>query len=347
MHYANLPQLLLIASSLHALITPNVVVGFSPNTLRYDLNRPRTTTPRSQASHLPVHAATNTNDNDTIETSSSSSRRFFLEKAYLTAAATAVPLLLSPDNALAAAATASEKKVLVLGGTGFVGAEVCRQLTALQIPYVATSTDGRSGTVPLNVLAPNVNVPVEIESLAKGCTAVISCIGAIGSKDDKSINAATGLASIGATNVGVQNFVYIGVAPEVRKSAVGVGFLGGYLDGKAFSEETIIDNFSAGKKGMSKDGFTLIQPTFIYGGDTFALSPPRVADWYGSKVEGLLSSGLFRTAAGAAPGIVGIALEPPVKVGAVARAAVAGALGLSDVRALDTYDKINAAAGLL
>lgn len=343
MHYSDLPQLVFVVSALHALITPNTVrvVGFSPRSLRNTVDRTTRAT-----SHVHVHSA-NDNDNDI---DSPSSRRYFLEKALVltTTAVTAAPLLLSPDTALAAAPPQiSNQKILVLGGTGFVGAEVCRQLALLQIPYVATSTDGRSGTRPLDVLAPGLNVVTEIESLAKGCTAVISCIGTIGSKDDKSVNAASGLASLGAKKAGVENFVYVGVAPEVRKSAGGVGFLEGYLEGKSFSEETIVENYTKGK-GSSRNNFTLIQPTFIYGGDKFALKPPRVAEGYGSLVEGLLSSGPFRAAAGVAPGIVGIALEPPVKVSAVAKAAVAGALGLSsEVTALDTYDKINSAARLI
>jgi len=342
-HYSTLPRLLFLFPALLASITPNtvIVVGFSAHSLQHDVGRTQRATSHSQSSPIQLYGSTNDEQNDN-NMEPPSSRRSFFNKAILAAAATTAAPLLSPNTALAATINPSKlsgQKILVLGGTGFVGAEVCRQLTELQIPFVATSTDGRSGTSPLNVLTPDINVPTEVKSLAKGCTAVISCIGAIGSKDDKSVNSATGLASIGAKKAGVQNFVYVGVAPEVRKSASGLNFLDGYLDGKSFSEETIVENY--------RNSFTLIQPTFIYGGDKFAINPPRVAEGYGSLVEGLLSSGPFRVAAGVAPGIVGIALEPPVKVGAVAKAAVAGALGLSEVTALDTYDKINTAASLI
>ena len=232
----------------------------------------------------------------------------------------------------------SGAKVLVLGGSGFVGSEVCKQLKTLGVDYIATSRDGRGGTKALDFTNSGIIVATEVESLAKGCTAVISCIGSIGTSDDEVVNSGTGLAALGAKAAGVNNFVYISVAPEVRESAKGVGFVEKYMAGKKFSEETIKSNFPSGS--------TIIEPTFIYGGDKFAINPPRVADGYGKLVEGLLSSGPFRAAASISPGIIGVALEPPVKVSAVAGAAVSGALGLTQTT-LDTYDKINEAAKLI
>ena len=245
-------------------------------------------------------------------------------------------LLVQPQ--LSEASDYSSSKVLVLGGSGFVGSEVCKILKSLGVDYVATSRDGRGDTQALDFTNPNVNVSTEVEALAKGCTAVISCIGAIGTSDDQVVNAGTGLAAIGAKTAGVSNFVYISVAPEVRDSAKSVSFLRNYMEGKSFSEDTIKANFG----GSS----TIIEPTFIYGGDEFKVNPPRVADGYGKLVEGLLSSGPFRAAASVSPGIIGVALEPPVRVSAVAGAAVSGALGLSG-STLDTYDKINAASKLI
>lgn len=270
------------------------------------------------------------------ELNSTSSRRNFITSVASSLSATT--LILSQSQPCFAENTLdTTTKVLVLGGSGFVGSEVCKQLKDLGIDYVATSRDGRGETKTLDFTNSSLNVANEVESLAKGCTAVISCIGSIGTSDDEVVNAGTGLAAIGAKAAGVKNFVYISVAPEVRDAANGVSFLEKYMTGKQFSENTIKTNFA--------DGYTLIEPTFIYGGDKFAISPPRVADGYGQIVEGLLSSGPFRAAASISPGIIGVALEPPVKVSAVAGAAVSGALGLTE-HTLDTYDKINAASSL-
>ena len=263
-----------------------------------------------------------------------SSRRGFLEIAG-TSIATAVILSAAPNPACASEYSG---KVLVLGGTGFVGREVCQKLKALGVDYIATSRDGRDGTIALDFTDVSVDISSKVQEIAKDCTAVISCVGAIGTTEDvKVVNKGTGLASYGAKTAGVKKFVYISVAPEVKESVKGISALDNYMEGKAFSEDAMKKNFA--------DGYTIIAPTFIYGGDKFGVNPPRVADSYGRLVEGLLSSGPFRAAASISPGFIGVALEPPIKVSSVAGAAVAGALGLSQP-VLDTYDKINEAAGL-
>lgn len=262
-----------------------------------------------------------------------SPRRDFLKSASASAAALAFGFSVNP-----APATAQYTgKVLVLG-KGFVGTEVCNQLESLGIEFTATTRDGRDGTIALDLISQEKGPTSEIETLAKGYSAVISCIGSIGTPNDEAVNAATGLAAIGAKAAGVKNFVYISVAPEVRDAAKGIAFVEKYMDGKAFSEEAIKSNFP--------EGYTLIEPTFIYGGDKFAVNPPRVADGYGKLVEGILSSGPFRFAASVSPGMIGVALEPPVKVKSVARAAIAGAVGVSQP-VLDTYDKIKEASKLI
>lgn len=96
------------------------------------------------------------------------------------------------------------------------------------------------------------------------------------------------------------------------------------------------------------DRAVLIEPTFIYGGGSFELNPPRVASFYGKFVEGLLSSSPIRAIDRVlSPGFIKIALEPPVPVDAVADAAIAGALGVTPDPIIDTYDKIRDAAKLL
>ena len=217
-------------------------------------------------------------------------------------------------------------------------------LRAQGIPVVATSTNGRDGTVALNVLtllaSDKEQLTERVQTLSQGCTAVISCIGAIGGTDDEAINSATAAAAQGAKAANVQRFVYITVAPEVVEFARDIDFLEGYMRGKAKSRAAVLDCFP--------QSAVLIEPTFIYGGGSFELNPPRVASFYGKFIEGLLSSSPLRTVERVlSPGIVKIALEPPVAVEDVAAAAVAGALGqltTTTTVILDSYDKIKQAA---
>ena len=309
-------QLGKISTLIGALSLLSLCTGFTPG--------------RTTPSPLRCDSSLHSKKDSTLEIASP--RRDFLKLASASVTALSFGTVARPDSA-----AADTGKVLVLG-KGFVGTEVCKQLEALGIEYTATTRDGRDGTVTLDVVSQDKGPSSEIEVLAKGYTAVISCIGSIGTPNDDAVNAATGLAAIGAKAAGVKNFVYISVAPEVRDAAKGIGFVEKYMDGKAFSEDTIKSNFP--------ESYTLIEPTFIYGGDKFAVNPPRVADGYGKLVEGILSSGPFRFAASRSPGMIGVALEPPVKVSAVARAAIAGAIGLSQP-VLDTYDKINEASNLI
>lgn len=271
------------------------------------------------------------------------SRREFFQTVVSTTVAVGGMLALGPQSSSMANAagesSSTSSKVLVLGGTGFVGSRVVNKLQSMGIQVIATSRDGRDGTVPFDVTAQGLDVTKTVQDLAKGCTAVISTIGAIGTEQDLKVNSATGLAALGAKAAGVSEFVYISVAPEVKEFAKDIDFLKPYMTGKTFSQDAVTSNFATGA--------TLIEPTFIHGGDSFNLNPPRVAGFYGEFIEAILSSGPLRAITNIAPeGIIKIALEPPVSVDSVAEAAVAGALGKATA-VLDTYDKIVAAAKLV
>jgi hypothetical protein len=253
------------------------------------------------------------------------------------------PAFAEDDTAAAVGGVKGAAKVLVLGGTGFVGSRVVQTLRDLGVPVIATSRDGRDGTEKLEfTYTSEKEVQERVQALATGCTAVISCVGTIGTEFDEQVNSATALAAAGAKAAGVQRFVYITVAPEVKAFAKDIDFLKGYMKGKTVSRDAVLANFPGAAS-------TLVEPTFIYGGGSFELNPPRVAGFYGKIIEGLLSSSPVRAVTGIAPaGIIKIALEPPVPVEAVASAAVAGALGKEGAPSiLDTYDEIKQAASLV
>ena len=267
--------------------------------------------------------------NDPYEQDTARSRRGFLQSLAL-----ALPISLASQSPVQA--DDRKPKILVLGGTGFVGSRVVSTLNEMRIDTIATSRDGRDGTRALDFTKSQAS---QVESLAAGCTAVISCIGSIGTPDDLAVNAGTGQAAKAAKAAGVDRFVYITVAPEVQKFARDIDFLKDYMQGKAISREVVLASF--------RDKATLIEPTFIYGGGSFELSPPRVAGFYGQFIEGLLSSSPIRSVERIlSPGIFKIALEPPIPVEAVANAAIAGALGKT-APVLDTYDKIKQASALV
>lgn len=315
-------------------------IAVCPTILAFNVNVnvPRNKFKYPTLSRSSLYSSADDND-DHVQLDSVSSRRDVFKIFSSSAAIAATASFTKPMSASAIPNVSGAGKVLVLGGTGFVGTEICSKLKELGIEYISTSRDGRDGTIALDFANPALDIASTVEEIAKDCTAVISTVGAIGTGDMvRTVNAGTGIAAAGAKKAGVKNFVYISVAPEVKDSVKGVKALENYMEGKRFSEDSIKTNFAG--------GFTLIEPTFIYGGDKFALNPPRVADGYGRLVEGLLSSAPFRAAAGVSPGIIGVALEPPVKVSSVAGAAIAGALGLSQP-VLDTYDEINKTAGLL
>ena len=117
--------------------------------------------------------------------------------------------------------------------------------------------------------------------------AVVSCVGAIGF-DMQGLLVGNGIANVegakAAKAAGASRFVYVSVASEVADSRGWLpNFFGGYFDGKAQAEAAIVECFGA-------EGATFVRPSFIYGGDSFGLFPPRVNDAYGSGVEELLSS---------------------------------------------------------
>lgn len=156
--------------------------------------------------------------------------------------------------------------VLVLGGTGTIGRVVMKKLTALGISAVATSRDGRDGTLALDVLDKKTGTIDAVARLADDnkATAVISCIGSV--RDNTTIalvNGASGLAAIGAKNAtSVRHFVLLGVSPAVSKSD---GDLAGYFTGKAFSEECATAQFKG--EGYS---YAIVQPSATLGAGVVA-----------------------------------------------------------------------------
>jgi len=162
--------------------------------------------------------------------------------------------------------------------------------------------------------------------------ALISCVGTIGTNPDVLLQG-NGVANVNAfesaqrTSKGNGNslkaIAYVSVSSEVKdcqETGWLPAFFDNYFKAKNMAEQSARQNSGEGGNVI------IVSPTFIYGGDSFGLLPPRVNDAYGSFIDQLLSLGLIQKLADVSPGLIKVALRPPVSVDAVAGACVNGIL---------------------
>jgi len=177
---------------------------------------------------------------------------------------------------------------------------------------------------------------MDLSETLRGATAVVSAIGAIGSSDDETTNGATAeLAAKAAASAGAGRFVLVSATPLVADAGLG-GLFPGYVAGKKRAEAAV---------KAFPGSWTVLQPTFVFGGDAFVLNPPRVTESYGAMVEKVLETGPVRGIASVSPAFLKLALLPPSFVDDVAAAAVAGALGKAS-GVYSGHDDISSAARL-
>jgi len=249
---------------------------------------------------------------------------------------------------------AASPSVTVVGGTGFVGSRVCKNLVESGATVRSVS---KSGAPPPEWAGSPWTQQVEwvANDLVTGAReklreavgtpdVVVSCVGSVG-WDRQGLLLGNGIANkevaAAASMAGVGRMVYVSVSSEVVEAArpFGKQLLPGYFEGKAMAEAAILD-------AVGEEGSFVIKPTFIYGGEEFAIAPPRVAAWYGAGIEELLSSAPFRFIAPKLPGLLKVALRPPVSAEAVAKACAGAAMGTVEARVLEGTDSINEAAGM-
>ena len=237
-----------------------------------------------------------------------------------------------------------QSKVLVLGGTGFVGRHVVDTLKRKSIPYIATSTTGRDDTISLDLT----NTDSASQQLLDICerndiSAIVSTVGSIFTKRDYEINSASGkiaAAAFGNTEnnnyTSLPKFIFIGNSPRVRNVCNMITSFNEYARGKEESEKSIERIFG--------QNACIIKPTFIYGGQEFGINPPRLPTGIGEILEALLGLYPIQWLSEVLPDILGVAFEAPVNVQSIAGAVVNVAIGLCDEQVLETRDEIIMAA---
>ena len=227
-------------------------------------------------------------------------------------------------------------QVTVVGGTGFVGSRVCQFLTEQGASVRSIS---KSGTVPKwcqnedwtsKVTWSAVDLldatPSAIdEAMGENRDAVVSCVGVIGTDPDilKQGNGNANVAAFeSAKRMGAKRAAFISVSSELLACREDFlpEFMGSYFDGKEAAE-------IAAANAVGQGSLTILKPTFVYGGNSFGINPPRVTKDYGSMIDQLLSFPPIQICADLVPGMIKVALRPPVSVEALAGACAAAALG--------------------
>ncbi|KAG0557035.1 hypothetical protein M758_11G094500 [Ceratodon purpureus] len=207
------------------------------------------------------------------------------------------------------------KKVLVLGGNGYVGTHICKEALSKGVPVVSLSRSGRPKVAEpwsndVEWVKGDLFQPSNWRNTLDDVSAVISCVGGFGSNEQmQKINGVANVQAIrAAAEAGVKRFVYISAHDFGLPSFV----LRGYYAGKRAAEDELLSKFPY--SGV------ILRPGFIHGvRQVGRVKLPLNA--IGSPLELVLKN---VKPLSQLP-LVGNLLVPPVKVVAVAKAAVRSA----------------------
>ena len=207
-------------------------------------------------------------------------------------------------------------RVTVLGGSGFVGSRVCAELVAREDGRPSRRSRARAGRPAWCASAPWAGSVTwtaneftrgpreELEKALAEPEVVVSTVGAVGF-DVQGLRLGNGVANAEAARAArrsspaLRRYVFVGVASEVAACEEGwlPPFFSGYFDGKRMAEDAVADAAGGAANAM-------VRPSFIYGGDSFGLFPPRVSAAYGAAVEQALSLAPVQKLAELLPGLL-------------------------------------------
>jgi len=237
-------------------------------------------------------------------------------------------------------------KVVVVGGSGFVGSRVCDKLRAAGVAdVVSVSKSGGNGGVAID-LSSDACVTALTDAM-KGADCVVSCVGVFKPGDDDAMREGNGTYNVrvvdAAVAAKVDRFVYVSVAsivPDALGGAESAPVMAGYFAGKKMTEDAVANAFE-------DSNVCLVKPSFIFGGDAFSVNPPRVTQQYGDVLVKILGSGFVKSVAQRSPGPIALTLAEPVSVDDVAGAVCAGVFGRNQKMSCDGTDEIKACAATM
>ena len=249
-------------------------------------------------------------------------------------------------RAVASDASKAPAKVVVVGGSGFVGSRVCDKLRAAGVAdVVSVSKSGGNGGVAID-LSSDACVTALTDAM-KGADCVVSCVGVFKPGDDDAMREGNGTYNVrvvdAAVAAKVDRFVYVSVAsivPDALGGAESAPVMAGYFAGKKMTEEAVANAFE-------DSNVCLVKPSFIFGGDAFSVNPPRVTQQYGDVLVKILGSGFVKSVAERSPGPIALTLAEPVAVDDVAGAVCAGVFGRNPRMSCDGTDEIKACAAAM
>lgn len=232
------------------------------------------------------------------------------------------------------------EKIIVLGGSGFVGSAICKAAVARGIEAVSLSRLGRptyidSWVDQVTWVAGDVFY-ADWDGLLRGATTVVSTLGGFGTNEqmEKINGEANVLAVDAASKAGIPKFILISVHDYNLPSFL---LNSGYFSGKRRAETEVLSKYP--------NSGTVLRPGFIYGKrkvNGFEIP----LDLIGQPLEKfLLASENFTRGLSSLPGS-DLFLAPPVSVDDVA-GAVINAVTDDSVFGIFTIEQIKEAAAVV
>ncbi|XP_027081285.1 uncharacterized protein At1g32220, chloroplastic-like isoform X1 [Coffea arabica] len=238
------------------------------------------------------------------------------------------------------------ERVVVLGGSGFVGSAICKAAVSKGIEVISLSRSGRPSytdswvdqvTWKSVILLPAGDVfYVNWDEVFVGATAVVSTLGGFGSEEQMlRINGEANVVAVNAAkDFGISKFILISVHDYNLPSFL---LNSGYFTGKRKAESEVLSKYP--------NSGVVLRPAFIYGKRKVdGLEIPL--DFIGKPLDNFLSATEnFIKPLSSLPGS-DLLLAPPVSVDDVAYAVI-NAIGDDDFFGVFTIEQIKEAAAAI